>query len=237
MTVWDGIDFGDGLLLSDISFRDKLIICGISLFLWFLYAMFPLIYRTLSIPISIADNCINSLKIFIIIFFGIAFCYYIKIAMPNYYSGVKPAFTQFPSFIIGVLIGSFSKLGVRVPTLKYFLVLCLCSIIFMGVFYDFFLYDYFAMIRVLLSIPLVCIICELISTKKYFLKIESVLVWFGKYSLELYVIHLMLMKLVKSISPYTVQMNTIIVLAVTFVLLIPISRVVNKVSDFICAHL
>ena len=141
--------------------------------------------------------------------------------MPNYYSGVKPAFTQFPSFIIGVLIGSFSKLGVRVPTLKYFLILCLCSIIFMGV----------------VSIPLVCIIGELILTKKYFLKIKSVLVWFGKYSLELYVIHLMLMKLVKSISPYTVQMNVIIVLAITFVLLIPISRVVNKVSDFICAHL
>lgn len=32
-------------------------------------------------------------------------------------------------------------------------------------------------------------------------------------------------------------MNSIIVFAITFALLIPVSRVVNKVSDFICAHI
>lgn len=199
-----------------------------------LYFIFPFVYKLLFTP---PLKCHIITKTILLVLLGVAFGYSIKLLYPDYFSGVAPALIQFPTFFVGILIGYLSMNKVRVSLFRYLFIMFPCLIVYKLIFSDSFFIGYLPMISCLVTIPFVCYIIEVFQSKKVMKNLCLIFAWFGKYSLELYVLHLMLMKLVKNISPYDVYTNTILVLTITFLLLVPVSKCINRLSKQFCAYL
>lgn len=167
-----------------------------------LYLVFPFLYKW------IFDDCYREnsevRKTWIIIGLVVIFNICIKLSFPDYYSKVEIALTRIPIFIIGVLCGFFAKNNKKVTYGEI-------AALFLGFSYRMFTYEYhiggmtvrYWYCALTLVICFVCIFCFEYAErnqKQHRFSGFNILEISGKYSLELYIVHIWIRTLFRKID-------------------------------------
>lgn len=150
-----------------------------------LYILFPLIYK------AILTN--RGGKVALLIILTILLIILIKYFLPTYYSRISIGIDKIPIFILGVYAGQISFLN---KTKEGLILLSVVVSVWILSFEVKNLYQYGVAINGMAEkIVYMSILCILISQCENWHLIQWInkcLRWFGKYSLELYVLHLLL---------------------------------------------
>ena len=150
-----------------------------------LYFLFPIVYRFLFIK---QKELVILAKTLLVIITCIAVSFVLYALAPHYFSMVQIGITKAPMFFIGMLVGCYSWLG-RSMSWKHIVggaILLSLTILFKKQS-DVFI-PYYEMAYRLLMMPLVCLALEYFKTKH----LKVVLQWLGRYSLEIYVLQMLI---------------------------------------------
>lgn len=150
-----------------------------------LYFLFPVVYRFLFIK---QKEQVILVKMLLIIITCIAVSFVLYALAPHYFSMVQIGVTKAPMFFIGMLVGWYSCLG-RSMSWKHIVggVFLLSLTILLKKQSDVFI-PYYEMAYRLLMMPLACLALGYFNTKC----LKTVLQWFGRYSLEIYVLQMLI---------------------------------------------
>lgn len=197
--IWksDWIEFGENVSTSYYWLQGNNGMWYISISVM-LYALFPLMYKYIFINEHRKGIICRTIIIFAVMECLNAVIYAIK---PDYYEKVSIGITQAPIFIIGILFGYFSKMNesvswkILLPILLSFV--CLYGLNKFSVFF------HSAMI---LSLRLLTLVGIALVIEKVHLNSENLILggvkWAGKYTLELYVLHLHFYGLLLHFHPF-----------------------------------
>ena len=156
-----------------------------------LYLAFPFIYQFL-----FNGKFSFKVKSLIIIFLWISICYIIHILFTGYYKSVELGFPKIWMFFLGMLLGKYAYSNTRTSKMHIAL---FCCIVVMAVLSNLsdnnFIKPLGDCLLRLVTIPIVCILFNI--TQKWNSFVHNILSWFGKYSLELYIIHLLVYESIK----------------------------------------
>lgn len=190
-----------------------------------LYALFPIIYK-------IENNNLRGLLT--LLFASIAALALIRYMFPDYYIMTRLGLPKIPVFIVGCYYGYLAKEGRHVDFLKYMLLLlALTSMMLLCKKHDdlFFSGFYEAAIR-LITLPCCCLVLLLMSKYKCLSKVNDIFKWLGKYSLELFILHMFLYGWIFRLSSYCSLATCGIILFVTTILVCkPIHVAIDKVVN------
>ena len=160
-----------------------------------LYILFPLLYKIIFSKPNPKAVTVRALFVFILME---AINGLIYVCAPSYYDMVSIGITQAPIFVIGMLFGYYSshKYMVSWRTMMW---LILVLVVLLGIkrISPFFHAPMILTLRIV-TIMLVCYIFN----KVMFLKNVRGVKWFGKYTLELYILHLHIYGLILKSHPY-----------------------------------
>lgn len=185
---------------------------GISLLL---YLLFPIFYRIMfSTSTWITIKCVAII--------GVVMGCVILMSKynPDFYEMVSIAIDKVPMFIVGILIGYFSyhqKLIFLFP----FIGCCLIANYICKYSGNALQIRYFETIMVMtkkfIYMPLVCLLIKFIKSNEcqWFDRILGGVKWLGKYSLEIYVLHLLIYNVLKVYCHTPMLSSLIVVLSVT----------------------
>ena len=150
-----------------------------------LYFLFPVVYRFLFIK---QKEQVILVKTLLIIITCIAVNFILYAFAPHYFSMVQIGVTKAPMFFIGMLVGWYSFLG-RSMSWKQIVGggFWLCLTILLKKQSDVFI-PYYEMAYRLLMMPLACLALEHFKIKR----LKTVLQWLGCYSLEIYVLQMLI---------------------------------------------
>lgn len=150
-----------------------------------LYFLFPVVYRFLFIK---QKEQVILAKTLLVIITCVAVSFVLYDLAPHYFSMVQIGVTKAPMFFIGMLVGWYSFLG-RSMSWKHIVggVFWLCLTILLKKQSDVFI-PYYEMAYRLLMMPLACLALEHFKTKR----LKMVLQWLGRYSLEIYVLQMLM---------------------------------------------
>lgn len=156
-----------------------------------MYLLFPLVYKGIFYR---PEGVLLRGAIIILLFFSVIVL--VNIFFPNYYSLVGQWIHKTVMFPIGILSGYVSKnhQGFKYRDCYAVLISLILLFVFSLMFCKF-LYEYS---RSLVGIFCLPFLFEFLSTSCRLRWINSVLRWLGLYSLELYVLHVLMFKTVKS---------------------------------------
>lgn len=161
-----------------------------------LYILFPLLYKVIFSKPNPKAVTVRALFVFI---FMEAINGLIYVCVPSYYDMVSIGITQAPIFVIGMLFGYYSsyKYTVSWRTMMW-LILVLVVLVGIKRISPFFQAPMILTLRIV-TIILVCYIFN----KVMFLKnVMGGVKWCGKYTLELYILHLHIYGLILKSHPY-----------------------------------
>ena len=148
-----------------------------------LYLLFPLLYKAI---FRAEDNRSVTIRALSLIILCICSVVAVSVLNPSYYEMVSIGIEKTPMFIIGMLVGYYAVNSYRL-TLYHLLgggILVILTLLAKKT--DDYFIPYYEMSVRLLLMPLTCIVLDRFKPKR----IISILEWFGKYSLELYVLHM-----------------------------------------------
>lgn len=150
-----------------------------------LYFLFPVVYRFLFIQ---QKEQVILTKTLLIVITCVAVNFILYAFAPHYFSMVQIGIIKAPMFFIGMLVGWYSFLG-RSMSWKHIVggVFLLSLTILLKKQSDVFI-PYYEMTYRLLMMPLACFALEFFKTKH----LKAVLQWFGRYSLEIYVLQMLI---------------------------------------------
>lgn len=194
-----------------------------------LYMLFPLLYNIIFIK---EDNWSVTLRAFSLTAMCICLVVAISVLSPSYYEMVSIGIEKTPMFIIGILIGYYAVNSYKL-TLYHLLGggLLVILTLFAKKADDYFIPYYEMSIRLFLM-PLTCIVLDWFKPKR----IISILEWFGKYSLELYVLHMFFKRLINEIMTTSIIPSTYIPIAMTsttILLSVAVCFPIHKGIDFL----
>lgn len=185
--------------MSGNSSLSKIILQSSTLYFWFcgndgmwyismsmaLYLIFPLAYRFMFFNNTEKGVIVRTT---LLVGFSILICYGLYRYAPDYYHMVNIGISKTPIFFLGMLIGYFS-FHKEAMSLKYLIGggTLLCLMVVLKSKSDFCVPFYEIAYR-LLMMPLACICLKLLN----FRRLENFLSWFGKYSLEIYVLQMLI---------------------------------------------
>lgn len=189
-----------------------------------LYAIFPFYYHAVFGRIDrTGGGClwINIICI-LLIAVGISLMRFI----PYYHETIEFGLSQIPAFFIGPFIAWIVD---KKPIFKlYHYILVSAAFLFLVCFYLFTSdVDGLSIVRKVITIPLMCIIIDKINF------INIVLRWFGKYSLEIYVLHLILLKTPELLPFLSIRALVIVAILFSLVLCMPYSILSKRITDTI----
>lgn len=194
-----------------------------------LYMIFPLLYKYI---FRTEDNRSVTIRALSLIILCICSVVAVSVLSPSYYEMVSIGIEKTPMFIIGMLVGYYAVNSYKL-TLYHLLgggILVILTL-FSKKADDYFIPYYEMSVRLLLM-PLTCIVLEWFKPKR----IISMLEWFGKYSLELYVLHMFLIGVINEIMTTSIIPSSYIPIAMTsttILLSIVVCSPIHKGIDFI----
>lgn len=172
--------------------------------IWFIgvififYLVFPLVYKLI-----LSQEGVIKTLILIIGIYGIN--YSILQLWPNIYYNIEIGIMRFPIFILGALCAYLIKNDVQNQNkiMIFFAIAIGLALKIADVFVD--MPQYWSrIITTFYAIALILIVCIIVD-KLHWQKFNSAMEKVGEYSLELYMIHVCLRKIMKSIGVYTCE--------------------------------
>ena len=235
-------------LLGDTSVI-RFLLCETSLYFWFygnngmwyisvsllLYLLFPLLYRFLFRQPEQRGIYLRSLCLVVALFL---LCVALHHFAPAYYEATDIGLAKLPMFVLGMLAAwmtcnrkclTFNQLvgGGILIVLLFFLKRK-----------DEFFVSYYEMSVRLLLMPIACVVMEWLSRRKW--QVATFFEWFGRYSLELYVLQMLLITPMKQLLLYA-GMDECLVrflhVAITYALLLLLCAPIHRGIDWLTAHL
>lgn len=232
--------------VSGNSSLSKIILQSSTLYFWFfgndgmwyismsmaLYLIFPLAYRFM-----FENNTEKTILIrtTLLVGFSILLCYVLYRYIPDYYHMVTIGISKTPIFFLGMLIGYFS-FHKKAMTLKEIIgggtLLCIMAVLKTK---SDFCVPYYEIAYRLLLMPLTCICLKLLDNKM----LESFLSWFSRYSLEIYVLQMVMIGTMDKVfqylgfqSEYYQIWQTVLAFGIVLAVCAPvhkgIDRIINK---------
>ena len=158
---------------------------------------------------------------------SILICYGVKTVSANYYEMVSIGLTPLPMFYVGFLLGDLSQkqVGHRTKTM-----LLLCGVIALFHFLNVQVYGVGYISHRLFGILLACFMFRLIMDSK----VNSVLVvfnWLGKYTFELYILHIYYWFIIKGIHPDGAVFNIVAAVVLSLLTCAPVHWMIGKVES------
>lgn len=188
-----------------------------------LYILTPLCFRL------VANYKCRSLGIMIFIIAAISLNLIIAWLLPNYWDKVKIGLTGVPYFFTGLWMASLVK-GSRDYT---FLVISVSILIYFFLL----MFDFMPFISGIVSIIVFSLLFStffsLLSLNRVMQNINSFVAWFGKYSLELYILHLYFWFIIKEVFNMGANWNIAIACLLSMVCCVPMHYITVKVSNLI----
>lgn len=161
-----------------------------------LYILFPLLYKVIFSKPNPKAVSIRALFVFILMeaINGLIYVY-----APSYYNMVSIGITQAPIFVIGMLFGYYSshKYMVSWRTMMW-LILVLVVLVGIKRISPFF----HAPMILTLRIVTIILVCYIFNKVMFLKNVMGGVKWFGKYTLELYILHLHIYGLILKSHPY-----------------------------------
>lgn len=152
-----------------------------------LYTIFPLCYKYI-------HNKRSGYKTALLILISIVFNIVLEYFQPEYYEKISIGIEKIPIFILGIYIGS---LSLQDKVKKQYIITSIVIITIWIISYKtktFWGYAYaiYDMTEKLIYMFIICIFLSMTNKYKIHNYLCKILTWFGRYSLELYVLHLLI---------------------------------------------
>lgn len=186
-----------------------------------LYVITPPIckfFTKLKISQFVKDTIFVCLAIFV--------CYSIKTHFTNYYEQVSIGLTPLPMFYIGFL---FADLSTRYVGQKTNVMIAICMLVTILYFIDLDIYGISFIIQRLFGILLICLFFKLIieTSNNWVLYIFN---WLGKYTFELYILHIYYWFIIKGVCHYGAMFNITAAVLLSLLTCAPTHRIIGKVE-------
>ena len=202
-----------------------------------LYILFPLLYKVIFSKPNPKAVTVRALFVFILME---AINGLIYVCAPSYYNMVSIGITQAPIFVIGMLFGYYSshKYMVSWRTMMW-LILVLVVLVGIKRISPFF----HAPMILTLRIVTIILVCYIFNKVMFLKNVMGGVKWFGKYTLELYVLHLHIYGLILQCHPFGLseccgikfeflEISTAVIIAL--LLCLPFNRFSCLISSKIC---
>jgi len=200
----------------------------------FMYLLFPLLYRFL---FSSSKHCGIVVKTLLLILFVTIINVLLFIFDDQYYDKVAIGVTKIPMFIVGILFGyEVKNKRLSVKNYLFILLFFLSLYVVLSFFKDqMWVMISIGMLQKFVFMPAICLVINLFDGHKIQEMVVNFLNWFGKYSLELYILHLhIFMFLDKGFLsahiPMLYKATCSIILAI--VLCVPVNKGLSRVINY-----
>lgn len=190
-----------------------------------LYLIYPFIYKFLFYKESnllFRSICVTAIMF---ILFVIIYKY-----NPNSWDKIGDWISKTPMFPLGIITGYLAKKSCKFTTLQfvvYIIVMLFLHVVIKQINHC---NEIVKMINVLMGMPLILICFSAIDNIKSFKWILSFFRYMGKYSLEIYLLHLLIYWSWYQISPMNETWRYLITMVITGILCKPIHDIINKLQ-------
>lgn len=161
----------------------------------------------------------------ILVCLAVGICYSVKYYFPAYYEQESIGLRPLPMFYVGFLFGDLSQ---RQEGRNVFVMLGLFLIVTVLDFIDVPLYGVGFITQCLFGILLVCLAFQFVMAcqAKFLLTIFN---WLGKYTFELYILHLYYWFVIKGVCHYGSMFNITVAVLLSLVTCVPMHWMIGKV--------
>ena len=156
---------------------------------------------------------------------------------PYYYKEIELAIPKLPMLFIGMIAGYLAKeedaeINIISWSLLIGSIVIICYILKR---YNTYFDQYYYIIDKLLTIPLVIIIFEYLTTHKKSIvnRLLPIFTWLGAFTLELYVIHIYLMTVVRDFNQLPSYAEWWIAVPISFLICIPMKKLTTYITNLI----
>lgn len=184
------------------------------------YALFPLMFHFI---FSNKNGIWFRYALLIIVSISITIAIYLY--MPTYYHLVSIGLPKQTMFIVGIGIGYLCYRKMKVNLMVLIVTTLSLYLLFYSLRHSNVLYaQYASMTEKLFTIPIICLV--LFKIKPYVSYLFNCLQWMGKYTLEIYVLHLMIKHLL-----FLLDVNGILMAFVSIISSIILAPYVNRITN------
>ena len=199
------------------------------------YWAFPYLFYVVE---TAADKLTEKLRVLLICLASVFLLVLLQLYHNDLYSSISIAVSRIPAFVSGVLLGKavYEKRNIAITNVAALLVFAIflawplqfSAKRILVVYSD-------ALLNFALSLFFVVLLKVISESRNFWAAgihnfITSVLGWFGKYTLELYLIHVMVRKIMNSAGFYTYQLK---MEAVLIIVSIALAIVLGRISNYI----
>ena len=140
---------------------------------------------------------------------------------PDYWEIVEFGLTKIYVFPIGMYLGYLSKKGYNVSIFYLIIFLLCCSLfLFCGIMPE--------AMKALIGIPIVCLLFEKLFNNNNCNWLKRLLVWLGKLSLEIYLLHVLINFALKDVFGVNHSWSMVIGICLGLMLCAPCSRIIKR---------
>lgn len=190
-----------------------------------LYLFFPLLFK------SISRGKWMSTLLLVITFLALNFG--VQSAFPFYYDKIGIGLAQIPAFILGIYIGQLSYQKKQKQSIALLLILLVSWIV------SFCLRDLYDLAKVILGFEekviymlFLCFLLDITSNNRITVALKHLLQWCGSYSLELYVLHLLIYYFIDTrvMGEFSQLTKVSLMVICALILCVPFQKITKKIS-------
>lgn len=196
-----------------------------------LYLLFPFAYKFMFAQQKEIGVVTRTL---VIIMTCVSACFALYDFAPHYYNMLQIGITKTPMFFIGMLVAWYSCLGLSMTWKHMIGGGILLSITFLLKNHSDVFVPYYEMAYRLLMMPLFCLVIEYLKIKR----LNVFLQWFGRYSLEIYVLQMLVIGVAQKVltamgCPLSLipMLHTLLTFAIVIGFCVPIHNGIDKLIN------
>lgn len=190
-----------------------------------MYLLYPLLHRWLYL-----DNCLKKKRLFVASLLSITIPVFIKISFPSYYALIDVGVQKIPLLILGS--ATMFVISRKSSSYAELLIVVLCILMF-----SFVERSAFYMIVNFLSIIILSLFFCFCDKHRILRTILVVFRWLGKYTLELYIIHLLFYYFLEVVLPSMSGLNIWLSVVAALSTCKPLHWLINRLQILVLAKL